>query len=564
SGLTNSVFVVDMMPASRYTHNYQYDGIGSTNSIGVEAAANVFTAQNKNGAASERLDAVTVSFMRDADVNYQIEIYTNLTDPTNPEKGYLHKSAITTGKLTYPGIYTIPLKNSFYLAPGEKFSVVVKSLDGDRWFNCEESHTYPYGVQATAHADKGESFYKGSLELTTWKDVAEDKYPDCGNMCIKALTNDSSAKKYMVTYNLDGGTNDDSNPISFLSTQSGSYTLQNPTRSGYHFLGWYADAACTQQVTTIDYNAKEDKTLYAKWCADNSAPITEVISRATFSTDGSAHVTCSGCGKDLGVQTVYRVDSVKLDSSKPTYTGENVNPVPVIKDSKGNKLVKGEDYTYSYSKSSRKSTGRYYVTVTFKNRYSGSKKLYFTVVPKAPSSASAKLYGYNDVKVSWKKSAGASGYHVYYKKTTSKSYSKYKSTTKLNVKFSNLNGNVKYNFKIVPYYKSGDKKYESTKSKVVSATTLKKLAVPKMKAYSYTRAYLSWECISGASGYQTAWSKSKNGTYKQLCDYGSRYSNINFTVGRGVSYWYKVRAYKTVDGKKIYGPWSEPKQYALK
>jgi len=42
-------------------------------------------------------------------------------------------------------------------------------------------------------------------------------------------------------------------------------TLVAPTRAGYAFLGWYSDAACTQEAIAIPYNCMESKTFYAKW-----------------------------------------------------------------------------------------------------------------------------------------------------------------------------------------------------------------------------------------------------------------------------------------------------------
>ena len=36
------------------------------------------------------------------------------------------------------------------------------------------------------------------------------------------------------------------------------------------------------------------------------------------------------------------------------------------------------------------------------------------------------------------------------------------------------------------------------------------------------------------------------------------------TTKKGKTYYYKIRAYKVVDGKKIYAPWSDVKSYKLK
>ena len=165
------------------------------------------------------------------------------------------------------------------------------------------------------------------------------------------------------------------------------------------------------------------------------------------------------------------------------------------------------------------------------------------------------------MKVSWSKCTGATGYYVYYKKSTASKYSNYKRTTKRSLKLSNLSDNVKYNFKIVPYYKSGKTIYKSTKYKIVSATTLKKLNQPSMSRISGGKVSLTWNSISGASGYQVYWARTKYGSYKKLCEYSKKYSGVTFTVGKGTPYWYKTRAYQTVNGKRVYGPWSTAKKF---
>ena len=79
-----------------------------------------------------------------------------------------------------------------------------------------------------------------------------------------------------------------------------------------------------------------------------------------------------------------------------------------------------------------------------------------------------------------------------------------------------------------------------------------------------SRVSLTWQRISGASGYQVYWSAKKNGTYKKLSDYSNKYVGMSFSVGKGTPYYYKTRAYKKVGKTKIYGPWSTPKVYTFK
>lgn len=70
--------------------------------------------------------------------------------------------------------------------------------------------------------------------------------------------------EYSITYNLNGGTNNSSNPSSY-SIESSTITLKNPSKKGYAFNGWYEDAAFTAKVSTISKGSHGNRVLYAKW-----------------------------------------------------------------------------------------------------------------------------------------------------------------------------------------------------------------------------------------------------------------------------------------------------------
>lgn len=72
------------------------------------------------------------------------------------------------------------------------------------------------------------------------------------------------AHDYSITYELNGGTNNSSNPSSY-TIESSTITLKNATRHGYTFDGWYKDSNFTYEIKTIDNGSYGNLVVYAKW-----------------------------------------------------------------------------------------------------------------------------------------------------------------------------------------------------------------------------------------------------------------------------------------------------------
>lgn len=70
--------------------------------------------------------------------------------------------------------------------------------------------------------------------------------------------------QYRITYVLDGGVNAAGNPAGY-TVESGTVTLQDPTREGFVFQGWYSDESFENKVSSIQALTDGDITLYAKW-----------------------------------------------------------------------------------------------------------------------------------------------------------------------------------------------------------------------------------------------------------------------------------------------------------
>ena len=116
-------------------------------------------------------------------------------------------------------------------------------------------------------------FYRRGYYFNGWNTRADGTGVSYSNKAVvKNLTTGSGrtlyaqwkTRKYTITYELKGGSNAEGNPGKYtLLTKT--ITLQEPTRKGYVFLGWFSDSACTKQVTKLKQGRIGNRTLYAKW-----------------------------------------------------------------------------------------------------------------------------------------------------------------------------------------------------------------------------------------------------------------------------------------------------------
>ena len=191
------------------------------------------------------------------------------------------------------------------------------------------------------------------------------------------------------------------------------------------------------------------------------------ITKASRTADGKIVTSCSVCKKQLKSEIIPEIKTVALSYTKKVYTGATIAaPKLTVTDRNGNVIT---SYTVTGLQNQTK-VGQYKVTVKFNGNYDDSVALSYTIVPKKTSSAKAELYGYDDVKFSWSKVTGASGYNVYYKKSSAGSYAFYKATTGTYTTKKDLSDGVKYTFKVVPYYRDADgkKHYDSAQYKTAS------------------------------------------------------------------------------------------------
>ena len=85
-----------------------------------------------------------------------------------------------------------------------------------------------------------------------------------GSTGNKTLYAKWTAIPYKITYELNGGTNHANNPSTY-TVETETINLQNATKDGFNFCGWFSDETFTTQVTEIAKGSTGNITLYARW-----------------------------------------------------------------------------------------------------------------------------------------------------------------------------------------------------------------------------------------------------------------------------------------------------------
>lgn len=180
----------------------------------------------------------------------------------------------------------------------------------------------------------------------------------------------------------------------------------------------------------------------------------------------------------------------------------------------------------------------------------------------------ASSSSYNSNKLSWNKVKGASGYEVLRATSKTGTYKLVKTITSgstVSYTDKSLATGTTYYYKVRAYRTVDKKKVYSSYSSVVSAKPV--LKTPSVKLTSGSKkATIKWEKISGASGYEVYRATSKSGKYSKIktITKNSTVSYVNSSLTKNKTYYYKVRAYRTVNGKKIYSSYSVAKSVKVK
>ena len=263
------------------------------------------------------------------------------------------------------------------------------------------------------------------------------------------------------------------------------------------------------------------------------------IWEADFGFSGYYTQECSRCGYEKDT-TIPRVD-VTLSKTTFTYNGKEQKPTVTVKDTDGNILKNGTDFTVTYPSNSVNVDG-YNLKVTLKKKYyNGSETFYYEIRPKSIEkmtvTLSSNTYTYDGkykkptVKISGLKYG--TDYTCYYYDNL------YTGVATVEIYGEgNYTGSTEKNFKIVPA------KIKGFKAAKVSSTAV----------------YLKWDNRSEDYGMQIYDMTAK----KVIANiFGYRYDYMLKKLNPGTVYKFKIReTYKTSDGILLCGPWSDTLEFA--
>lgn len=175
----------------------------------------------------------------------------------------------------------------------------------------------------------------------------------------------------------------------------------------------------------------------------------------------------------------------------------------------------------------------------------------------APNTSAASP-AYDRITVTWSAVPNADGYEVYQATQRNGTYSKvYTASSGDTVSFTKtgLTYDKTYYYKVKAFVKAGAVNIYGNESPVCSAVASLGAPSVSLAATSHTAIRASWNAVGGATGYEVWYATQKFGTYslKYTSNSGAAGSWTKSGLTTDKVYYYKSRAFRLVNGVKVYG-----------
>lgn len=184
--------------------------------------------------------------------------------------------------------------------------------------------------------DKAEMQISDTENDGTSSDISTDKAIAAGDTtAITLYAIWEKASEYKITYKLNKGKNNTANPKTYTSEDE--IKFKKPTRSGYHFVGWYTDSKYKNQISVIEKGSEGSLTLYAKWTKEispsakatsldyvkgtkaNTITVSAIVSNYVKSSDGYYYLVYVDSNSGKVKKTVGKVKKPEKAKGKITF-----------------------------------------------------------------------------------------------------------------------------------------------------------------------------------------------------------------------------------------------------
>lgn len=576
-----------------------------------QSAANIYTISGDNAEAIK-----AVSFYTESNsLNYKVQIYKNVSGSA-PNTGTI--AATKSGSLTYMGYNTVVLDSPISVVKGERVSVIIEltgTAANKPTIVVDQSFNYANFMTYTMKLATGRSYFY-NYYANAWTDlynsgaVARIKLmSDAG--AVVPVTNvslNSSSKPLDIneTFQLVPTVNPSTVPnkaVTYTSSFPAVATVSNDGlitgKSGGTTVVTVTSvqdnsksATCNVTVQTVPVtgiNATDNLDVYCSYTSNinaSIAPANATIQGLTYQSLNTNVATVDSNGVVKGISN--GIVTIRIKAKDGAYTGFKDVTVNVIDPVYATNFVLTNtnltlqqlsttylDYTVipvnSIVRATYKSSNTAVAVVDTKGNIIGLKAgvvnismslagisqiCEVTVINSTPSDLTVSRNNYNSQYINFSTNNSSAKHQLYYATSKTGTYKLLATLSEGVISYlhQSLKTGTTYYYKVRATNSLIGKAYYSAYSGIASGKTV--LETPEVEVKDgMSRITIESSPVSGASGYEYYYSPYYSSGFKLVKSTSSLLATKT-GLGGGKSYYARVRAYRTISGKKVFSSYS--------
>lgn len=161
----------------------------------------------------------------------------------------------------------------------------------------------------------------------------------------------------------------------------------------------------------------------------------------------------------------------------------------------------------------------------------------------------------SSAKITWAYMSGAKSYEVWRSVNDNDHYELLRTTSGTAIQDRNLIDGQTYYYKVRAYDDSGEEVLYGEFSDEMSLTIMGAPVIAALEQRNANSIYITWDKVNNADGYEL-WRSTDGSSFSKVKSVATA-ATFNYNLTAGETYYYKVRAFKTVDGTNVYGNYSK-------